>query len=59
MVRAMLVTLALIIHIWRTNPGECVYVYRGMLGVNLAIALAIPAAAAILGLYHAIVLHFS
>ncbi len=59
MVMAMLVTLVLTIHVWRTKPGERVYVYRGMLGVNLAIALAIAAAAAILDMYHAIVLHYS
>jgi len=59
MVMAMLVTLALTIHVWRTKPGERVYVYRVMLGVNLAIALTIVAAAAVLGTYHAIVIHFS
>ena len=59
MVIAMGVTLALGIHVWRTEPGERVYVYRVMLGVNLVIALAIAAAAAVLGVYHAIVLHFS
>lgn len=59
MVIAMGVTLALTIHVWRTKPGDWVHVYRGLLGVNLVIALAIAAAAAVLGLYHAIVLHFS
>lgn len=59
MVMAMAVTLALTIHVWRTKPGDRVHVYRGLLGVNLVIALAIAAAAAVLGLYHAIVLHFS
>lgn len=59
MVMAVLVTLALTIHVWRTKPGERVYVYRGMLVVNLVLAIAIAAAAAVLGTYHAIVLHFS
>ena len=59
MVIAMGVTLALTIHVWRTQPGDRVHVYRGLLGVNLVIALAIAAAAAVLGVYHAIVLHFS
>ena len=58
MVIAMGVTLALAIHVWRTKPGDRMHVYRGLLGVNLVIALAI-AAAAVLGVYHAIVLHFS
>jgi hypothetical protein len=56
---AMGVTLALTIHIWRTKPGDRVSVYRRLLGANFVTALAIAAAAAVLGLYHAIVLHFS
>lgn len=59
MVIAMGVTLALSVHVWRTKPGDRVHIYRGLLGVNLVLALAIAGAAAILGLYHAIVLHFS
>ena len=59
MLLAMGVTLALTIHVWRTKPGDRMHVYRGLLGVNLVIALAIAAAAAVLGVYHAIVLHFS
>ena len=59
MLIAMGVTLALTLHVWRTKPGDRVNVYRAMLGANLAIALAIAAAAVILGMYHAIVLHFS
>ena len=59
MVVAMGVTLALTIHVWRTQPGDRVHVYRGLLGLNLVIALIIAAAAAVLGVYHAIVLHFS
>jgi len=59
MLVAMGVTLVLTLHVWRTKPGEGVRAYRGMLGMNLVIALAIAAAAAVLGLYHAIVLHFS
>jgi hypothetical protein len=59
MITAMAVTLALTVHVWRTKPGDGVRAYRGMLGMNLVIALAIAAAAAVLGLYHAIVLHSS
>jgi hypothetical protein len=59
MLIAMLVTLALTIHVWRTKPGDRVHVYRGMLGANLVIVLAIAAAAAVLRTYHAIVIHFS
>jgi hypothetical protein len=59
MVMAMGVTLALTIHVWKTKPADRVNVYRGMLGLNLVIALAIAAAAVVLGVYHAIVLHFS
>jgi hypothetical protein len=59
MVVAMGITMALTIHIWRTKPGDRVRMYRALLGVNLVIALAIAAAAAVLGVYHAIVLHFS
>jgi len=33
--------------------------WRALLGVNFILALAIAAAAAVLGFYHAIVLHFS
>lgn len=59
MILAMGLTLALTVHVWRTKPGDRVHIYRAMLGANLALALAIAAAAAVLGLYHAIVLHFS
>jgi len=59
MVMALAVTLALTLHVWRTKPGDGVRVYRGILGMNLVIALAIAAAATVLGTYHAIVIHFS
>lgn len=59
MLMAMAITLALTIQAWRTKPGEGVRVWRALLGVNLLLALAIAAAAAVLGFYHAIVLHFS
>jgi hypothetical protein len=59
MVIAMAVTLALTIHVWRTHPGDQVNHYRGMLAANLVLALVIAVAAAVLGMYHAIVLHFS
>ncbi len=57
LVGAIGVTLTLSIHVWRSNPGERSTLFRALLGANLA--LAIGAAAAILGFYHAIVLHFS
>ena len=59
MVGAMVVTLALTVHAWRTKPGAGVRLWRALLGVNLLLSLAIAGAAAVLGLYHAIVLHFS
>jgi hypothetical protein len=59
LVGAIGVTLTLSIHVWRSNPGERSTLFRALLGANLALALAIGAAAAILGFYHAIVLHFS
>jgi len=59
MVVAVAVTLALTVQWWRTNPGEAVRLWRTLLGVNLILVLAIAGAAAVLGLYHAIVLHFS
>lgn len=46
-------------HVWRTKPGDGVRVFRGLLSVNLVLSLLIAGAAAILGFYHAIVLHFS
>ena len=55
MVTAMMVTLALTVHAWCSKPGSRVR----MLGVNALLALAIGGAAAVLGFYHAIVLHFS
>ncbi|MBI4571722.1 MAG: hypothetical protein HY713_00335 [candidate division NC10 bacterium] len=58
MLSAVGVTLALTVHVWRTKSGNRVRMYRGLLAANLVIALAIAAAAAVLGLYHAIVLHF-
>jgi len=59
MVTAMATTLAMTVHAWRTKPGHGVRVWRALLGINGLLALAIGAAAAILGLYHAVVLHFS
>jgi len=59
MVTAMAVTLALSFHAWRTKPGQGVVLWRALLGVNALLALAIGGAAAVLGFYHAIVLHFS
>jgi len=59
MVTAMVVTLALSLHAWRTKPGQGVALWRGLLAVNALLALTIGAAAAVLGFYHAIVLHFS
>ena len=59
LVGAIGVTAALSIHFWRSKPGGRSTLFRTLLGVNLALALAIGAAAAILGFYHAIVLHFS
>lgn len=59
MVTAMMVTLALTLHAWRSKPGSGVAVWRALLGVNALLALAIGGAAAVLGFYHAIVLHFS
>ena len=59
MVLAMAITLILTIHTWRTEPGGGVRIWRTLLGINLILALAIAAAAAVLGFYHAIVLHFS
>jgi hypothetical protein len=59
MVVAMTITLALTVYAWRTKPGTGVWLWRALLGVNLLLALAIAGAAAVLGLYHAIVLHFS
>ncbi|MGH7320705.1 MAG: FixH family protein, partial [Candidatus Rokuibacteriota bacterium] len=56
---AVAITLALTVHAWWTKPGAGVRVWRALLGLNLLLALAIAAAAAVLGLYHAIVLHFS
>jgi len=58
-ITAMAVTLALSLHAWRTKPGQGVALWRGLLGVNALLALAIGGAAAVLGFYHAIVLHFS
>jgi hypothetical protein len=52
-------TVALTVHAWRTKPGGRIRVFRGLLAVNLILALAIAGAAAVLGLYHAIVLHFA
>lgn len=59
MVVAMAITLVLTIHAWRVRPGAGVQMWRALLGVNLLLALAIAGAAAVLGFYHAIVLHFS
>ncbi|MBI3016346.1 MAG: hypothetical protein HYY65_15075 [Candidatus Tectomicrobia bacterium] len=59
MLTAMAITLALTLRVWRAKPGERVLLWRALLGVNLTLALAIAAAAAVLGFYHAIVLHFS
>ena len=59
LVGAIGVTAALSFHVWRTGPGQRSTLFRALLVANLALALAIGAAAAILGLYHAIVLHFS
>jgi len=59
MVLAMVSSLALTIYWWRTKPGEGVGLWRALLGVNVLLALAIAAAAAVLGFYHTIVLHFS
>ena len=59
MVTAMAVTLALSLHAWRTKPGQGVALWWGLLGFNALLALAIGGAAAVLGFYHAIVLHFS
>lgn len=59
MVIAMATTLALTLHAWRSKPAAGVRLWRALLGVNLFLALAIGAAAVMLGFYHAIVLHFS
>ena len=59
MVVAMGVTLVLTVHAWRAKPGDGIRLWRGLLGVNLLLALAIAGAATVLGFYHAIVLHFS
>ncbi|MGH7363325.1 MAG: hypothetical protein ACREKA_06235 [Candidatus Methylomirabilales bacterium] len=59
LVGAIGVTAALSVHVWRSKPGERSTLFRALLVANLALALAIGAAAAILGFYHAIVLHFS
>ncbi len=59
MVTAMVVTLALTILAWRSEPNEGIRTWRALLGVNLLLALMIAAAATVLGFYHAIVLHFS
>lgn len=59
LVGAIGVTLTLSIHVWRSNPGGRSTLFRALLGANLALSLAIGATAAILGFYHAIVLHFS
>lgn len=59
LVGAIGTTLILSIYVWRSNPGERSALFRALLLVNLVLALAIGAAAAILGFYHAIVLHFS
>lgn len=59
MVAAMGGTLVLTVHAWRTKPGDGIRLWRGLLGINLLLALAIAGAAAVLGRYHAVVLHFS
>ena len=59
MVVAMAVTTILTVHAWRTKPGAGTRLWRTLLGVNALLALAIAGAAAVLGMYHAIVLHFS
>lgn len=59
MLVAMTGTLVLTVHAWRRKPGEGIGLWRALLGLNLLLALAIAGAAAVLGLYHAIVLHFS
>lgn len=59
MLVGMALTVGLTVHVWRTKPGDGIRVFRGLLSVNLVLSLLIAGAAAILGLYHAIVLHFS
>jgi len=59
LVVAVGVTAVLSIHVLRTSPRGSSTLYRALLVANLALALAIGAAAAILTFYHAIVLHFS
>jgi hypothetical protein len=59
MVAAMAVTTILTVHAWRTKPGAGIRLWRALLGVNGLLSLAIAGAAAVLGMYHAIVLHFS
>ncbi|MCI0370862.1 MAG: hypothetical protein L0214_05660 [candidate division NC10 bacterium] len=59
LVGAIGVTAALSVHVWRSKPGERSSLFRALVSANLVLALAIGAAAAILGFYHAIVLHFS
>lgn len=53
---ALAVTAALTREVWRAAPGP--RRVRSLLLANVALALAIAAAAAVLGLLHAIVLHF-
>jgi len=56
----VVVTALLTRQAWRWNPDEPAgRIFRGLLLVNLLIALAIGGAAAVLGLLHAIVLHFA
>jgi hypothetical protein len=59
MVTAMAITAVLTVQAWRTKPGAGSRLWRPLLGVNLLLALVIAGAAAVLGMYHAIVLHFS
>ncbi|MGH7266855.1 MAG: hypothetical protein ACREMB_18700, partial [Candidatus Rokuibacteriota bacterium] len=59
MVAAMAITAVLTVQTWRTKPGAGTRFWRALLGVNLLLSLAIAGAAAVLGMYHAIVLHFS
>jgi len=56
----VVVTALLARQAWRPNPdGSTGQLSRGLLLVNLFIALAVGGAAAVLGLLHAIVLHFA
>lgn len=59
MVAAMAVTAVLTVHAWWTKPGAGTRLWRALLVVNLLLSLAIAGAAAVLGMYHAIVLHFA